>query len=232
MSRKPFMAVKTVRHTEFEDPTTGSIVSGHFLPTGEKPVTDAITYFRSQIRQNTQLLREPDGLYTWIIKEKGGQKTLIAARTRSKQELGTLHKNLDDFTPEYGSVLYAGEYSKTGTSVIFNLQSGTYMKGHFSRMKDIPTQDREQEEIIRIVTSEFTKAGFTAISFNAYNGEEREKQLAGTPMINTAPIVSTPDNVATYTKYFKFVPKVGAGRRTRRKRRSTRAQSHRKRVRR
>lgn len=226
----PFLVVKTVRNTEYMDPSTGVRGRGQFKVTREKPMLQGIKYFADQIKRNGELRTEPDGLYTWILKEKRLQRTLIAARTRSKQEVGTLHKNLDDFTPEDGKVYAAGEFQKTGDTVVFNLQSGTYMKAVFDRIKDDREKQVLRDQYTAEITGEFTRlAGFLSVAF-ADDGT-----IAGRPMINTAEIITTPENFAKYSEYLKFIPKEGGWRRkTRRlhRLRSTRARSHRKPVRR
>lgn len=224
----PFLAVKTVRNTEYVDPSTGVRGRGQFKVTREKPMLEGIAYFTSQIKRNGELLTEPDGLYTWILKEKRLQRTLIAARTRSKQEVGTLHKNLDDFTPEDGKVYAAGEFQKTGNTVVFNLQSGTYMKDAFDRIKDEREKKVLRDRYTAEITGEFKRlAGFTSVAF------AEDGSIAGRPMIDVANIVTTPENFARYSEYLKFIPKEGGVRRkTHRlhRRRSTRARSHRKRA--
>ncbi len=222
----PFLAVKTVRNTEYVDPSTGVRSRGQFKVTREKPMTEGIAYFASQIRRNEELLTEPDGLYTWILKKKRNQPTLIAALTRSKQEVGTLHKNLDDFTPEDGTLYAAGEFQKIGTTIQFNLQSGTYMKATFDRIKDEREKMALRDRFTAEITGEFKRlAGFTEVTF------AEDGSLAGRPMINAANIVTTPENFAKYSEYLKFIPKEGGARRkTKRRRRThaTRARSHRK----
>jgi hypothetical protein len=222
----PFLAVKTVRNTEYEDPSTGVRSRGQFKVTREKPMAEGIMYFTNQIKRNGELRNEPDGLYTWILKKKRTQTTLIAARTRSKQEVGTLHKNLDDFTPEDGILYAAGEFQKTGDTVVFNLQSGTYMKSIFDRIKDEREKIALRDRYVAEITGEFNRlAGFDSVEF-ADDGS-----FAGRPMINAADIITTPGNFAKYSEYLKFIPKEGGARRkTKRlhRRRSRRARSHRK----
>lgn len=225
----PFLAVKTVRNTEYVDPSTGVRSRGQFKVTREKPMAEGIAYFASQIRRNEELLTEPDGLYTWILKKKRNQPTFIVARTRSKQEVGTLHKNLDDFTPEEGILYAAGEFQKIGTTIQFNLQSGTYMKAAFDRIKDECEKIAYRDRFTAEITGEFKRlAGFTEVIF------AEDGSFAGRPMINAANIVTTPENFSTYSQYLKFVPKEGGARRKtkrqhrRRRTHATRARSHRK----
>lgn len=226
---EPFLAIKTRRLTESIDPITGSIISGQFKVSKTKPMTNAVSYFTSQIRRGGELLHELDGLYTWIIKQKRNQNTLFAARTRSQQELGTLHKNLDEFTPNEGAVIAAGEFQKSGSNIKFNLQSGSYMQTIFSKIKDSRDQEIVRDRIVTDVIKTFKDVGFINVEFNIYTGPiNRDKEIAGTPMINTESIMTTPENFALYSQYLNFgPPKKGGGRRTRRKRHSTRVRSRR-----
>jgi len=70
------------------------------------------------------------GHYTWLLKDIHGYPSFIFAPFYSGQEVGTLHKNLDDFTQE-GKVLIAGELQITINDIgekryIYNTLSGTY----------------------------------------------------------------------------------------------------------
>jgi len=70
------------------------------------------------------------GHYTWLLKDIHGYPSFIFAPFYSGQEVGTLHKNLDDFTQE-GEVLIAGELQITINDIgekryIYNTLSGTY----------------------------------------------------------------------------------------------------------
>jgi hypothetical protein len=76
----------------------------------------------------------PGTLYTWIIKQMAdGNKVLIAARTRGAQEIGTLHRNLNEFTQISvpGQVISAGEAQRTATGIVYNLLSGAFMEPIF-----------------------------------------------------------------------------------------------------
>lgn len=68
-----------------------------------------------------QLRAAPDGVYLYILTDKG----LLFNQVRSHLELGTAHRFL---AKESGSlhVFVAGELTKTGGAIAFNLMSGTY----------------------------------------------------------------------------------------------------------
>jgi hypothetical protein len=67
-----------------------------------------------------------DGIYTWIIKRfANGVILMVAASPLCNQEIGTLHKNLDELTTD-GKVIIAGEMEKKAGIITFNFESGTY----------------------------------------------------------------------------------------------------------
>jgi len=74
-----------------------------------------------QIYDDTKFVNAPDGIYLYIITEKG----LFANKVRSWYELGTLHRNLAQRTG-VEKIFAAGECKKERNKIIFNLQSGTY----------------------------------------------------------------------------------------------------------
>jgi hypothetical protein len=86
-----------------------------------------------RIRINEKIIDADAGIYTWIIKGIENS-TLYATRIFTKQEIGTLHLDLDRQTTMMGDtrkIIGAGELkvSPGETPLIqFNLQSGTYTK--------------------------------------------------------------------------------------------------------
>jgi hypothetical protein len=97
-----------------------------------------------RIRINDKIIDADAGIYTWIIKGIDNS-TLYATRIFTKQEIGTLHLDLDRQTSEMGDtrvIIGAGELkvSPGETPLIqFNLQSGTFTKDiiDFHLKKDI-----------------------------------------------------------------------------------------------
>ena len=83
-----------------------------------KNILDLIPLLR-----NDELKDAADGIYTWIDSDTG----FYANRVLSSLELGTIHHSLAlrSFSNE---VFGAGELRKTGDSVQYNIQSGSYMK--------------------------------------------------------------------------------------------------------
>ena len=151
-----------------------------------KKASSAIAYFKSKILQDANVSRGPDGYYTWLLKDRvEGGRLLVAGHTRTQQELGTLHKNLDDFTGP-GTIVAAGEFVKAEDHILFNLQSGSYMLAVFKRLKSKKAQLEKRDELIALATATFAeRAGLRAI-FNP--GSKEEEEMAGAPMIDIADI--------------------------------------------
>jgi len=178
-----FMIVKRRRATY----STNSKRRRYKMSRNAKKVSSAIAYFRSKILQDANVSRGPDGYYTWLIKNIAASesKILVAGHTRSQQELGTLHKNLDDFSGP-GTIIAAGEFVKSEDHILFNLQSGSYMLAVFKRLKSKKAQIEKRDELIALATATFAeKAGLRAI-FNP--GSEEAEELTGAPMIDIADI--------------------------------------------
>jgi hypothetical protein len=149
----------------------------------EKPALAAIAYFKGKILINENVSRGPNGHYTWLLKDTIDGRILVAGHTRTQQELGTLHKNLDDFTPP-GLIVAAGEFFKEEDRILFNLQSGSYMLAVFTRLKSKAAKLEKRNELIALAIAEFGgRAGLRA-AFRPGADEE----LAGAPMIDVADI--------------------------------------------
>lgn len=162
----------------------------------EKPASAAAAYFRSKIRTGPSIAEGGDGYYTWIFKDL---PLLAAAKTRSEQELGTLHANLDALTPA-GSVVAAGEFVKRGEYILFNLQSGSFMKTAFGKQRSKAAKLRLRDELVGVAIAEFDRVGLKA-EFNAAEvGSPDEEVLAGKPMIDTAEIMTTLSDIAEYDR--------------------------------
>jgi hypothetical protein len=155
-------------------------------------VEAAIAHFKTKIYTDANISRGPNGYYTWLLKDlEDGGSVLAAGNTRTNQELGTLHKNLDDFTGR-GTVVAAGEFSKEGDDILFNLQSGTYMK------RAIRTPEIRDEIAARAISEFVRKAGLRP-AFKM--GGEGDSELAGAPMIDNADIRTEAANIANYDRF-------------------------------
>ena len=134
---------------------------------------------------NEHVSRGPDGYYTWLLKDTPAGRILVAGHTRTQQELGTLHKNLDDFSGP-GTIVAAGEFVKEEDHIMFNLQSGSYMLDLFKRIKSHEAKITKRDELIALATAAFAeKAGLRSV-FRP--GAKEGEELAGAPMIDIADI--------------------------------------------
>jgi hypothetical protein len=88
-------------------------------------------------KRGAELSHAPDGVYTWIMYTAGDGFEVYAGKIRSKQELGTLHQNLHLCVQK--TIQFAGELRKTGATIEYNLQSGTYMARKFTRFQRLLT---------------------------------------------------------------------------------------------
>lgn len=88
---------------------------------------NAIRFFSERIVTNGQLIDAYPGIYTWILRASGN---IYAAKIITKQEIGTLHANLDMLTidDDDSPIIAAGEFLKKDDGTFqFNLLSGSYM---------------------------------------------------------------------------------------------------------
>jgi hypothetical protein len=170
--------------------------------------TEAVkSFFRSLILKNEELASAKDGLYTWILKPDG---TFYAGKTFTKQEIGTLHVNLDDLTRAEGEPkgnLYAAgelllERSEMGTvHVEFNLLSGTYMAPRF---KQIPEAERRniRDAIVRDVETRLWEWKIVSAFLECSDCSE-EEQLGGMKLLETATILTSPEDMALLNSMFE-----------------------------
>jgi hypothetical protein len=100
--------------------------------TKEHPLSpECYAYFQEYLLFDREVVEADEGIYTWLIKQfKDGTQRVIAAPALSKQEVGTLHANLDGLTTD-GTVLIAGEllidFTDEGKKhFTYNILSGTY----------------------------------------------------------------------------------------------------------
>jgi len=193
-----FLAIKRRRTTRHASPKSGRIRSRRYRQSAhpEKSPNRAKAFFRRHILLDADIAGGKEGYYTWIFKDT---PLLAAGRTRSEQELGTLHANLDSLTAP-GKIIVAGEFYKQGNIILFNLQSGSYMAAVFRKLKTIPEKLAKRNELLELAIEQFTRIGLVA-TFNAGPPDaELEIQLAGNPMIDTANIPTTLSNIAEYNR--------------------------------
>jgi hypothetical protein len=178
----------------------------------EKSVESLIEFFRARILIDEQIRESPDGPYTWLIKERPGKPDmLVSARTVTRQELGTLHLNLDQFSAE-GTVVAAGELVKKEDIVAFNLMSGTFMRGFFKQFKSRYMVQFQQEKILTRVAAKLKSIGFEEVAFLPLEEEEGENEeyyedknylaafAAGQPILDYEDIITRMSNILEYDK--------------------------------
>jgi hypothetical protein len=195
----------------------------------------AIDYFKTLQVHGPTLATEPDGLYTWILKrmDKAGTLLLVAGRTRSGQEIGTLHQNLYDYSPvgQTGTpddVFAAGEFMKTGGRLLYNIQSGSFMGRRFDQIRsairkdiqrgkaaagdDITAIEALKSKLLAAVHSHLTSLGFEPVFAAAEVEPDTEISpnilIAGKPMINVAPILTRSSNIERYLEFANPEPYV------------------------
>lgn len=170
----------------------------------KKKLSEIINYFSKQILINEQLQNATPGLYTWILRESGN---IYASKTISKQEIGTLHVNLDMLTSADTSNIYAaGELEivkddyNTPVTIIFNLLSGSYMVKKFKGISNINTL---RNEIITNVQQVLINYGI-ASQFLECSGIHctPEEEIGGMNLIETANIRTSNNNIAILNTMF------------------------------
>jgi hypothetical protein len=171
---------------------------------------DIMNFFSKQIVTNEQLQTAAAGLYTWILRESNN---IYAAKTISKQEIGSLHVNLDMLTSTVDSsnIYAAGELEiireeiSAPPTIIFNLLSGSYMVKKFKGLseKDILIL---RNQIVDNVQSVLMKYGipshFLECSVISCSPEEK---IGGMNLIETANIRTSNKNLINLNKMFNRV---------------------------
>jgi hypothetical protein len=121
---------------------TGTNVTFRF-PAGLKPSPDCIARFQEFLLFDLEVLAAEPGYYTWMLKLFGEGLRLVAAPVYSKQEVGTLHANLDALTTD-GTVWIAGElHINPDHHLTYNILSGTY-----TAKLDAATQTKRRDALI------------------------------------------------------------------------------------
>jgi hypothetical protein len=115
--------------------------------------------YHARILYNASIKDARNGIYTWIMKGDlmdflgshpnldPAAYSLYSVRTCTKQEIGTIHQNLNVLTNAYSDdprdIVAAGELEVRDGTIRFNLLSGTYMyKKRFELMKAFAANDR------------------------------------------------------------------------------------------
>lgn len=165
-------------------------------------------FFTKRIYNNEEILEADPGIYTWILKKKGN---FYAAKTYTKQEIGTLHINLKDLTNSLNNsdVYAAGELEILNNGTIhFNLLSGTYMVPIFNKKKTLEDKIALRNEIVEHIKNLLMKRyGITTTFIESDNSNE--ERLGGKKILEGALIKTSPENIEMLNSLFK---RVGGGR--------------------
>jgi hypothetical protein len=204
MSSRPF-TIKKREATHYNN--SGTRKSKRYRASSARsiPIERFINYAKHRVLVGNQLSLAKDGVYTWIIKSIRGHPSFITAPVKTKQELGTLHVNLDDLTGP-GEILAAGELLKLHDDVFYNLQSGTYMADKFKDKRGKPKKTEEnkkeiQEGLRTIAEKEFRKMGFVPVFKLASATAKNEDRYGGDPILNTMKIVTNLNTIKELNEY-------------------------------
>ena len=131
-------------------------VRKHYL-TIRKKIHDLTQYY-----DVTTFPEAPDGIYTWIVGDKG---KFLAGRVRSILEMGTIHKQLADVSKSK-HIYVAGECSKKGNEVYFNIQSGTFSLAIIRRTNKSRLNEATKQKLLQAKgQATFESMGLTPIAF-------------------------------------------------------------------
>jgi hypothetical protein len=166
----------------------------------QENIQKTLNYFSKRILFNEQLLEAAPGLYTWILRESGN---LFAARTISKQEIGTLHINLKDLTDKIddSDIYAAGEFEINLPVIKFNLSSGTFMAKKFRNAGKIELRNEVVETVEKKLKS--LGVGVEPVFLECSNATCSEEELiSGRKLIEAANIRITPNNFEAVSTMF------------------------------
>ena len=168
-------------------------------------IQKTLNYFSKRILFNEQLLEAAPGLYTWILRESGNRESgnLFAARTISKQEIGTLHINLKELTDKIddSDIYAAGEFEIDLPIIKFNLSSGTFMAKKFRNANKIELRNEVVETVEKKLKS--LAVGIQPIFLECSDATCSEEELiSGRKIIEAANIRITPNNFETISTMF------------------------------
>jgi hypothetical protein len=192
-TKLPFFAIKERRITQYKN-ENGTPKSILFKGSKNKEKMQRVhNYFTSRLILNEAFAEAPDGIYTWLMKIVPVSGMLfVAGLTKSNQELGTLHSNLDKLT-EKGSVLGAGELIKENGSIRYNLQSGSYMEDAFRKTDD---KDGLKTRIDTAFISIMNGLGFNNVTF--MKSDEPGKEYIGDGVIDMMNFNTSLGNIENY----------------------------------
>ena len=174
----------------------------------QENIQKTLNYFSKRILFNEQLLEAAPGLYTWILRESGN---LFAARTISKQEIGTLHINLKELTDKIddSDIYAAGEFEINLPVIKFNLSSGTFMAKKFRNANKIELRNEVVETVekklksLSLANARANAAVIQPVFLECSDATCSEEELiSGRKLIEAANIRITPNNFEAVSTMF------------------------------
>ncbi len=137
----------------------GDVVRG--IPPDPLPTPNR---FPREIVTSMEALLDRPGMYTWIL---FADQTFVAARTFTPQEILSKHKNIHRNHAEKG-ILAAGECRiGEGRAVVFNLESGTYMRPIAERFTRRFRGQNASDFYAEQMQTRWQGAGATAVRFTS-----------------------------------------------------------------
>ena len=165
----------------------------------------ALRYFKSKKAVDNEIIDASPGIYTWLLRGE----TFYATQVSGKQEIGTLHSNLFDFSTlegNKGDIIAAGELKlergqNDAIKIKFNFLSGTYHK------RFIPKVGVEAviSELVDKVEKKLLSIGVSSVEY-----------IRNEPLIDTTNLRANNTTMEAFKAYFKEKPKEGGKRRTKR----------------
>ena len=187
--------IKSRRATQSAPNAAGKRKTRKYKAPKTKPLNAFIEHARTKVLRGAAIAAGPDGPYTWILKQveqPGGAPLRILAATRvtTQQELGSLHINLDYYTGD-GTIIAAGELLKAGATVLYNLQSGSYMAALFPKREAAAVKDATLEAIKACAEPAFVAIGLAPAYNKAPAGADHDVLYGGLSIIETMEILTT-----------------------------------------
>lgn len=168
-----------------------------------------LDFFSKRLITNDELKAAEAGLYTWILRESGN---IYASKTLTKQEIGTLHVNLDMLTKEkykdFSNIIAAGEFEiikedeMMPNMIIFNLLSGSYMVKKFDKLNN---SDKLllRNDIVKIVQNKLSSLGIPSQFLEcSVLTCSKEELIGGMKLIENANIRTPAKNLSNLNLMF------------------------------
>jgi hypothetical protein len=169
-------------------------------------LSNIFDFFAKRVIENDRLQNAEEGLYTWILRESGN---IFALKTLTKQEIGTLHVNLDMLTKQKDNtnIYAAGELeiikeNNSPVTIIFNLLSGSYMVKKFDKLSN---SDKLilRNQIVLVVQNKLSTIGIPSQFLEcSVLSCSKEELIGGMKLIENANIRTSNTNLAKLNLMF------------------------------